>query len=153
MAKKSTAKKLATIGVMILFGMLLLAAGLPEAQAGDTTEAILDILHEKGDITDQEYEELKKKAKEEDQGFKTYFDKRLHIDSPDGRFKFRIGGRILLDAAAIDADDGFEAAEDAAGQTFEGTGVEFRQARLHMMGLLYDHVAFKNEFDFAGEIG
>jgi len=150
MAKKSTAKKLATIGVMILFGMLLLAAGLPEAQAGDTTEAILDILHEKGDITDQEYEELKKKAKEEDQGFKTYFDKRLHIDSPDGRFKFRIGGRILLDAAAIDADDGFEAAEDAAGQTFEGTGVEFRQARLHMMGLLYDHVAFKNEFDFAG---
>lgn len=139
-------KKPATIGVMIFFGMILLATGLPEAKAGDTTEAILEILHDKGDITDQEYEELKKKAREEEQGYKTYFDKRLHFDSPNDRFKFRIGGRILLDAAAIDADEGFE----ASAQNFEGTGVEFRQARLHMMGLLYDHVAFKNEFEFAG---
>ena len=143
-------KKLAATCVIILFGSVIFASVLPQAFAGETTEAILDILHEKGDITDQQYEELKEKAREEDKGFETYFDKRLHIDSNDGRFKFRIGGRILLDAAVTDADDGFEAAEDASGNTFEGSGVEFRQARLHMMGLMYDHVAFKNEFDFAG---
>jgi len=142
--------------VLVLLGSGLIAAFFSTAAtAGETTEKLLDILHERGNITDEEYEELKKTAEEEEgRRFETYFDKRLHINSRDGRFKFRIGGRILIDGAVVNADDGFEAAEDApGGETFEGSGVEFRQARLHMMGLLYDRVAFKNEFDFAeGEV-
>ncbi len=153
MTKKMVATGLMIFGVLAFF---LVAVALPAAGADDVTEKILDILHERGDITDQEYEDLKEQAKEEEaaekesRGFKTYFDKRLHIDSPDGRFRFRIGGRLLIDAAGIDADHGLEAAADAAGETFQGTGTEFRQARLHIKGLLYDQVAFKNEFDFAG---
>lgn len=149
-------RTLSKICVMILFGSILFAIGLPETRAGEsTTEKLLDILHERGNITDEEYEELKRTAREEEKHeFETYFDKRLHINSKDGRFKFRIGGRILVDGAVINADDAFEAAEDApGGDTFEGSGVEFRQARLHMTGLLYDRVAFQNEFDFAeGEV-
>src|SRR6056297_3130763 len=101
MTKKMVATGLMIFGVLAFF---LVAVALPAAGADDVTEKILDILHERGDITDQEYEDLKEQAKEEEaaekesRGFKTYFDKRLHIDSPDGRFRFRIGGRLLIDA-------------------------------------------------------
>lgn len=144
-------KKLSIMFVMILSSSILLASGLPEARAANTTEKLLDILRSRGNITEKEYKELKRTAREEkSRGFETYFDKRLHIDSKDGRFKLQIGGRILIDAAAVNADDGFDAAEDITGETFEGTGVEFRQTRLHITGLLYNRIAFKNEFDFAG---
>ncbi|MFO7762045.1 MAG: porin [Desulfobia sp.] len=136
--------------IILLFGSFLLIAGLPEARAGSTMEEVLDILHSRGDITEVKYEELKDMARKEDRGLETYFDNNLHINSGDGRFKFQIGGRILIDMVSIEGDEGFEKAEAASGETFEGTGVEFRQARLYMQGLLYDQVAFKNEFDFAG---
>ena len=139
--------------MMLVIGVVISGFDAPAVQADEATEAILDVLHSRGDISDETYEKLMEKEKKEDQGFDAYFDKRLHVDSNDGQFKLRVGGRLMMDMVAIDADDGFETAEDATGKTFEGTGVEFRQARLHMAGTLYNRFAFKNEFDFAaGEV-
>ncbi len=140
-------------GVTVLFGMFILFPSLPEANGAEITQEILEILHSRGDITDEKYEELKQKAAKEDRGFSTTFDKVLHVDSDDGLFKFQIGGRIMIDAAHVSSDRQMEAAADANGNAFEGTGVEFRQTRLHITGLIYDRFAFSNEFDFsAGDV-
>jgi len=135
--------------MMLVIGVVISGFDASVVRADEATEAILDVLHSRGDISDETYEELMEKEKKEDKGFDAYFDKRLHVDSKDGQFKLRVGGRLMMDMVAINADKGFEAAEDATGNTFEGTGVEFRQARLHMAGTLYNRYAFKNEFDFA----
>ncbi len=143
-------KKFATTMLVMGISLILFGGIFSFAMAGETTEAILEILHERGDITDQEYEDLQKKARKEDRGFDTCFDRRLHIDSRNGRVKLQIGGRILIDAVAVDAEKEMDNAADTVGEAFEGTGTEFRQARLHITGVLYDRVAFSNEFDFAG---
>ncbi len=136
-------------GLVVLFGLFLMVPGLSVAVGSETTEAILDILHDRGDLSDEAYAELKRKAAKEERGFNTFFDRELHIDAADGRFRLQIGGRIMMDAGHISADERFEAAAAAAGSDFEGSGVEFRQTRLHMKGVVYDFFAFSNEFDLA----
>ena len=139
--------------ITVLFGMFLLLPNLSEAKSSEITREILDILHSQGDISDEKYEALKEKAAKEDDGFTTSFNKQLSINSTDGRFKIQAGGRIMIDAGHFSADKAMEAAAGKAGFAFEGNGVEFRQTRLHIKGLLYGWVAFSNEFDFsAGDV-
>lgn len=69
----------------------------------------------------------------------------FRLDSPDGAFQLRFGGRIQSDWAAISGDDAVEAALG----DLEG-GTEFRRARLFFSGLLYERVEFKAEYDFVG---
>lgn len=143
-------KILLIAGVAVIFGMFSFFSNLSEARGAEVTQEILDILHASGDITDEKYEELKKKAAKEESNLVASFDKGLCFDSTDGRFKIQVGGRIMIDAAHVNADGAMASAADAAGNDFEGTGVEFRQTRLHIKGLLCDRFAFSNEFDFSG---
>ena len=139
--------------ITVLFGMFILLPALSEAKNSEITQEILDILHTQGDITDEKYKALTEKAAKEEGGFTTSFNKQLSIDSTDGRFKIQVGGRIMIDAGHFNADKTMEAAAVKSGYDFEGTGVEFRQTRLHIKGVLYGWLAFSNEFDFsAGDI-
>lgn len=52
----------------------------------------------------------------------------------------KIGGRVHLDWTWATGDDAYDTDD----------GVEFRRARLHVEGTLYDTVDYKVEFDFAG---
>jgi phosphate-selective porin OprO/OprP len=123
------------------------------AQEKNVSEEILDILKEQGQITDQQYEDLKKKAEAEkketeSQGsdFKAYWNNGIRLDSKDGNFKLKLGGRIQIDWAAIEPDSDLERSFPG----LEGTGAEFRRARIYFSGTIYDSVDFKAQYDFAG---
>jgi phosphate-selective porin OprO/OprP len=119
----------------------------------NVSEKILDILKERGDISEQHYEELKRQAeaeKEEQSDWKTYWKDGLRVERKDGKIKTRWGGRIHLDWASIEADDDFEQALIDAGEDgpLEGDGVEFRRLRFFSSGTLYETTGYKLQVDF-----
>jgi hypothetical protein len=126
-----------------------------EKEKKTVTEEILDILKDKGEISDQEYDELKKKAEAEKEGpeWKAYWKDGLRVERKDGKIKTRWGGRIMLDWANISADETFEDALVAEGESgpLEGTGVEFRRLRFFTSGTLYETMGYKLQIDFAGQ--
>lgn len=69
---------------------------------------------------------------------------RLSLTSPDGRFEYRVGGRIHQHWTAWSADDEFE----TAGVPLEDSS-HFRRARMYLTALLYGNVFAKIEYDFA----
>jgi phosphate-selective porin OprO/OprP len=64
----------------------------------------------------------------------------IRLDSQDGLFKLKIGGRIYMDWVLFSDDF------DGAWAPQEGT--EFRAARLYAEGLIHDTVEFKLDADF-----
>ncbi len=80
--------------------------------------------------------------------FRVYWKDGVRIDSVNGQFKLRIGGRIMNDWAFARGD---ELLGESLGEpgTFERDGTEFRRARFYFSGVLYDRFEFKAEFDFA----
>lgn len=139
-------------GVSIL--ALMVATGSAAATEKSVTEQILDILRKEGKISEEKYEALSQKAQEEkgkDTDFDVFWKDGLRFQSKDGSFKMQLGGRIHVDWGEIDGDNpmvgNIEAAE---GNTLDGSGVEFRRARLDVAGTIYDSVDFKAQYDFAG---
>ena len=78
-------------------------------------------------------------------GWKTTWKNGLSWKSADGQFSARFGGRVLLDFAAISENDALKTTLGG-----NGTGVEFRAARLNTKGTAYGRLAWKAEYDFAG---
>ena len=64
---------------------------------------------------------------------------KLEIRSKDGDFVWRLGGRIQVDAALYDNDDGTSDLD---------SGSEFRRARLEMQGTVWRAWDFKLQYDF-----
>lgn len=88
---------------------------------------------------------LEDAAEPSDTSFKVYWKDGLRLDTTDGLFKLKIGGRIQNDWAWL-AEDGDVKA--AIGDQEDGT--EFRRARLYLSGEIYKNTFFKTQFDFAG---
>ena len=65
---------------------------------------------------------------------------KFQVESADKNFKFRLGGRIQLDAAVYDDD-----------KSSFGNQTEVRRARLYLSGTLWQDWDFKSQFDFAGD--
>ncbi|NIA15336.1 MAG: porin [Nitrospiraceae bacterium] len=80
-----------------------------------------------------------------DEDFRVYWGKGLRLDSRDGRFKLKIGGRIQNDFAFFDENSTLR---KVFGDNENDT--EFRRARLYISGTIYDRYAFKAQYDFAG---
>ena len=78
------------------------------------------------------------------QDWKTYWKNGTRIESDDGKFKLRIGGRIQADLSAVSADSSLDEAFDLEG------GSEFRRSRLFVDGKMLGHYEFKIQYDFAG---
>lgn len=65
------------------------------------------------------------------------------LNSSDGNFKLKFGGRIMLDFLYISPDSYYDTII-----TFN-KGVEFRRLRLYNSGLIYNNISYKLDFDFA----
>ena len=81
--------------------------------------------------------------------FRVYWKDGVRMDSVNGQFKLRIGGRIMNDWAFSRGDASLAESLGESGN-FVHDGTEFRRARFYASGVLYDRFEFKAEYDFAG---
>lgn len=159
------------------FVVALLFAATPNAAVAESNrtlaEELIEIMYGSGTIDDVQYRRLLDKARaeeeqreadvqaarrsaeeavavaaapavnatSEDWDFK--WSNGFTLERSDGAFQFKFGGRIQNDWAAIGRDDALE-------EVFQqGTGTEFRRARLFFRGTLYEQLYFKAQYEFA----
>lgn len=108
--------------------------------ASSADSQLLDILLEKGTITQEEYDELKEASR--DEVHVSTKGGHLKFSSADGEFKFQVGGRVMVDTARF---------FDTHGPNKLNNGTEIRRARLFMAGEVFNDWKFKNQIDFAGD--
>lgn len=145
----------AALLIVTALGLSLAAAGPAPASEKSVAEEILDILRASHQINERQYQDLLEKARSEQRGteaakpdprtFRVYWKNGIRMDTRDGAFKLKIGGRLQNDWAVFQEDSGIER---SIGQL--GNGTEFRRARLYVAGTLYDRMKFKAQYDFAG---
>lgn len=74
----------------------------------------------------------------------------FNLNRSDDAFKLQFGGRIMLDSGAHWVHDGLENDFDTVNiNPKNGSGVEFRRARIFFSGDVYDRAFFKAEYEFA----
>ena len=138
------------LSLVLMFMLLFFVQSSLAAEEKPVTEEILEIMRSEGQITEEQYKELKEKARkeqEEDEStFRLYWQDGVRLDSKDDKFKIKFGGRIFLDWTFIDTDDKL----DRTRPGLQGHGVEIRSARLYSEGTIYDALQYKLEYDFAG---
>jgi phosphate-selective porin OprO and OprP len=141
---------LSAIGMIVLLGMWSSPALAGETKEKPVVEQILDLLLQRGQITQEEYRTLQEKARQEQAAGKEPSPAILagiekgkpFLKSADDNFRLELGGRLHADYAA--PEDGT--------RTLTGSklGSQFlvRRARLEVDGSLYRWVGFKIEADF-----
>ena len=156
------------LGLALCVG--LVAAGLfmtRPAQAKNVAAEILDILKANGQISEQQYRDLMIKAQAEDEkaaaasglsqkvesleknvGKKNFlaahWKSGLRLDSADGKFKLKIGGRVQNDWSVYSTRKKLRRRFGRIGD-----GTELRRARLFMEGSVYGNIKYKMQYDFA----
>ena len=79
-----------------------------------------------------------------DGGWQAGWNNGVKWSSGDGKYTAQLGGRIVADFAGIAEDDALKTTIGG-----NGTGVEFRQARLYAKGTAFGRLAWKGDYDFA----
>jgi len=142
--------------IKTISGIIACAAFSLSASASQETDSfdrgILEVLREQGAITDAQQRELQARidrgetpavsAAKADAGWKFRWKDGFRLDSDDGRFKLKFGGRIQIDGAVINNSSGDVLSDDI--------GTEFRRARIFFEGKLFEHLIFKAQYEFAG---
>jgi len=83
-------------------------------------------------------------ASSQDNNFNAYWKNGLNLESNNGDFKIKFGGRAHLDAMTVFPDKVIDTIID------NRNGIEFRRLRLYSSGLLYGNIKYKVQLDFAG---
>ncbi|MFP4355052.1 MAG: OprO/OprP family phosphate-selective porin [Phycisphaerae bacterium] len=82
------------------------------------------------------------KEYEGDAGMKVFWKEGLRLESHDGWFKLKIGGRVQFDM-------GYTSDDDDANLENQEDWAEFRRLRMYMQGVIYENVGYKVQIDFA----
>jgi phosphate-selective porin OprO/OprP len=146
--------------MMIVFSA---AATTPALAANDAMLELLQVLKDKGDLTQEEYNLLLNATQAEGEQVEDKVRKlssksesstreapvintkgKLEIASHDGDYKFRVGGRLQADVTAAVGDNTFADSGDGGGDVVS----EFRRARLYASGVLDSVWKFKFQYDF-----
>lgn len=124
-----------------------LAVSVPAwaAESSDTTQKILDILRDKKEITEEQYQDLKKGS---DSEFRVFWDKGPTFATNDGNYVIKFGSRLQNDWAVLVPNSSLNRQFTNIDGT--ETGTEFRRARIQLEGTFYKRLDFKMEYDFAG---
>ncbi len=77
--------------------------------------------------------------------FKAYWQQGFHVQSENGHYDLKFGGRLMNDWAFYNQE---KAVREKVGAAYAGT--EFRRARLFSSGHFYNSLNYKLQFDFAG---
>lgn len=129
------------------------------AQAGSEIETLINVLHENGTVSDEQYGRLMAELKQNQSqaaAEKAQVDEKLaeatkpsdvevstngglKIQTRDGKFATKLGGRVQADAAAY------------GGAPEMGDGTEIRRARLYLQGTMYYDWGFKLQYDFVDD--
>jgi phosphate-selective porin OprO/OprP len=164
---------------LVLVAIAMWFSGAASAGSGKTvTEELLDILLRSGTLDESQYEDLKERARTEEQQRAQQAAKALataegaaaaaetpavsagpedwafkwsngfKLERNDGAFKLAFGGRIQNDWAVVAADSDLKRIV-TPGSFDTGNGTEFRRARIYFAGTLYDQLFFKSQVDFA----
>jgi len=112
--------------IVILLAALSLAVPV---RAADSLEERVSALEEKT---------------QNDSDFRAYWKEGLRLDSADGAFKLKIGGRLMFDWNCFFGED-----EDMDAAPFND-GLEFRRLRFYSEGTIYENTEYKLQIDFAG---
>jgi len=142
------------VAVTIFFFITFCTSLYAEQSQKTTIEKLLDILQEKGIITEKQHKELKdelveeKRALEEQkmvvQEAKSWEEKLPHVgykngfflETQDKKFKLKIGGRVYGDFRA------YNSGHPSNSEFF------ISRARIYLAGTLYNHFDFKVQPDF-----
>jgi phosphate-selective porin OprO/OprP len=155
--------------VVVAIGIAGLAGAsmpTPAAASDRVAKALLDALRANGQIDAKQYEDLNRLVEDEAAAeaaatppvsvappekpgrLEVFWKEGIRMESADGAFKLRIGGRLQNDWGVVAPDEDLrETLDDEAGQ---GTGTDWRRARLQLAGTIYERIGTKIEFDWAG---
>ncbi len=113
-------------------------------------DEVLDILKEKGQITEEKYQELKARAKKEGAGkvLAGFDGVTPYIQSVDGQHRIELHGRVHFDLRGYEAGSRNLPVAPAVVGTDETTKFLVRRARIQMDATFYKHLNFKLEGDF-----
>jgi phosphate-selective porin OprO and OprP len=89
--------------------------------------------------------EAEKRTQTPASDFRAFWKEGLNLETGDGNFKMKIGGRVHTDWFWSSEDDSLKA--DTGEQE---DGVEIRRARIYLSGLMYENIEYKLQLDFAG---
>ncbi len=137
------------VAAVLAFTLWIVGQPIMAAEEKSVTEEIPEVLRSEGKISEEKYQELKSKAKKEqeekEKDFRVYWKDGLRFQTKDKNFNIKLGGSIQLDAAMIDPDT----ATEHAFPDLSGNGVEFRRARLYTSGTIYTNYEYKFQLEFA----
>lgn len=127
-----------------------LSLGMPTAShAGydvnsriDALEAQIRDLKAQMNARDARLAELEAADRADLSGLPKFDPKKLAIESRDGQFAMSIGGRVQLDGAIFNGDEGVGIADTR--------GAEIRRARLYVQGKMFGVWKYKAQGDFGG---
>ena len=150
----------------LLAGLAWLAPFAPAVASDRVARALLEALKANGTIDAKQYEDLSRLVEDEAAAeaqeaaatpavaaprpgaLDVFWNQGIRLESADGAFKLRIGGRLQNDWGVLSPDQDLrEELPDEAGQ---GSGTDWRRARLALSGSIYERIGTKLEFDFAG---
>jgi len=143
---------------MTMVAATLLSLNSMSATAGSEIETLINMLHENGMVSDEQYgrlvaelkqnqtvaneekaevtKQLAEATKPSDVDVK--FNKgALAVNSRDGKFNLNLGGRVQADAAVYSGDPDM------------GNGTEIRRGRIYISGTMYHDWGYKLEYEFA----
>jgi len=83
---------------------------------------------------------------QEDPKWKAYWKDGMRVESLDGDFKLKFGGRFMLDGVLVFPDPVIDTLVE------NKSGVEIRRVRLYSSGTIYRNIKYKLQFDFAGGV-
>jgi phosphate-selective porin OprO/OprP len=123
-------------GVSVLFVSVFLSLALEsEVVAGSSSSADEPTINQW----------LEKEIDWRPSGLHTYWKEGFHIDSPQGRFKFIIGGSIMVDGGSVNVNHQLK----EAFPDLEGPAADLRRLRVNILTTIYDVLDLKLDVDFA----
>ena len=133
-------------GIQIIVAAVILLLSITNVFAGNTAQNDPNSIEQRLSDLESRTTTLEQNQPESNPAnLRAYWKEGLNLDTEDGSFKLKIGGRLMTDWTWISEDEDIKS--DVGEQE---DGVEVRRARMYFSGSIYDNINYKLQIDFAG---